>query len=848
MNQGSPVMRWLIISGLFMLPLLDAEAKIFCYYLVDKEGNVTSYREPPWDLSYPPDQLSAEERRKREVMGHLIVNLIDGACQQTGKSYEEMLAERRAKAAKMEKKAEAVAKPTESVEVSIDTPPPSPKPDREEEEAGEEESSTQQAELKPGPAPDAPPKVETFSGHEAAVTDVSVQGNLVISVSDEGTGRVWEIDHTRKIREFTGPRVTALAMEEGRILLGFDSPEENLIALDAKSGSEVIKYQGHTAKVTDIAVDKGYMLSGGVDEQLLFWQTESGRPVETIRTPEDVSAKGIGAVALDLENMRGFAGHGDAIYVWDLKAGKALGNWTGQGEIISLASDGSKVAVAYRDANEIEIWSIDTQKLLNTLSGHSGHVYDLVAREGKLVSASADQTIKIWDLDNGNLLRTLEGHEGAVRGVAVDGSTIVSGSDDKTVRVWINHLGEKALSEGDDATSAQGSGDTAAAGDFKVPLPLPATTLALGRAHTCAVRAGQVECVGSNSNAQLGNGNNTEASGQAVTVAGLSGIQAIASHADSNCALGAGDVYCWGWDAIALSTRKDKTPERIAGLDGVTAIAVGAKHQCVISGGGQVWCWGENMEGQLGDGTTSSQLKPVPAKDLSGAAAIAAGAYHTCALLDSGEVRCWGKNYSGQVGNGTRGKDKVPAPVAVKDLKDAVALSAGADHTCALHANGLVSCWGKNEFGQLGNGESGAAKYSAIPARVKDLSRAVYLGAGHQHACAVLADGGARCWGSNRHGQLGNGSMSSKDSPVTPVAVKDLNDARLIGAGQGHTCALRKTDSVVCWGQNSDNQLGFDAGVMQMTPIELEFGGSAAPEEGEETASEKKEEDDSWEE
>jgi hypothetical protein len=140
----------------------------------------------------------------------------------------------------------------------------------------------------------------------------------------------------------------------------------------------------------------------------------------------------------------------------------------------------------------------------------------------------------------------------------------------------------------------------------------------------------------------------------------------------------------------------------VSGLGEVTAISAGEYHVCALQAPGGVFCWGNNSEGQLGDGTHTERHIPVPVSGLSDAVAISAGGFHTCALRASGQVVCWGENSAGELGDGTRLRRDIPVPVV--GLSDAIAISAGTSHTCALRASGEMVCWGWNKFGQLGDG------------------------------------------------------------------------------------------------------------------------------------------------
>ena len=185
----------------------------------------------------------------------------------------------------------------------------------------------------------------------------------------------------------------------------------------------------------------------------------------------------------------------------------------------------------------------------------------------------------------------------------------------------------------------------------------------------------------------------------------------------------------------------------------------------------------------------------------SGDRMVVAGAAHTC-VLDRGELSCWGQNRFGEVGDGTR--ERRIKPQKVPGFKgNVISVVAGYSHTCALTTFGKVYCWGDNRFGQLGDGTLNSS-YVPVPTPIS--RNVVSIAAGQYHSCALLDDGTAKCWGSNRRGQLGNGLA---EASATPVQVADLGGkAREIAAGAAHTCAFLQGGVVKCWGFNSSGQLG----------------------------------------
>ena len=235
------------------------------------------------------------------------------------------------------------------------------------------------------------------------------------------------------------------------------------------------------------------------------------------------------------------------------------------------------------------------------------------------------------------------------------------------------------------------------------------TAIVVGGDHTCALTNTRgVLCWGNNYYGQLGDGTTTNRY-TPVAVSGLSsGVAAIAAGGDHTCALmNTGGVLCWGDNYYGQrgdgTTTNRYTPVAVSGLSsGVVTIATGSDHTCALTNTGGVLCWGNNYYGQLGDGTTTNRYTPVAVSGLSGGVVtIATGSDHTCALMNTGGVLCWGENNDGRLGDGTTTTRYTPA--AVSGLSSGVtAIAAGSDHTCALTNTGGVLCWGDNYYGQLG--------------------------------------------------------------------------------------------------------------------------------------------------
>ena len=311
----------------------------------------------------------------------------------------------------------------------------------------------------------------------------------------------------------------------------------------------------------------------------------------------------------------------------------------------------------------------------------------------------------------------------------------------------------------------------------------------------------------------------------AFAVPPLLGVQGITAGSFHTCAIVNGSAQCWGDNAngqLGNGTKNPaSTPAEVAGLHAnVSAISSGYRHACAVASGAAL-CWGWNPDGELGNGTMTQSMAPVGVTGLSsGVTAIAAGANHSCAIV-SGAVWCWGYNSSGQLGNGTAASPNL-TPVNVTGLGLGVStITSGFDHTCAIVSGGAW-CWGGNSFGQLGNGTHSGG---ATPVAVNGLSSGVSaISAGDDLTCAVV-NGGAQCWGDSGFGALGNGTTFS-GSP-TPVSVNGLNSGvTAIVAGIGYACAAVSNNSahpVKCWGYNNYGELGNGSATSSSIPVDAIF-------------------------
>lgn len=398
--------------------------------------------------------------------------------------------------------------------------------------------------------------------------------------------------------------------------------------------------------------------------------------------------------------------------------------------------------------------------------------------------------------------------------------------------------------------------------------------LALGDAHTCYLKTdGTVWCWGGASDGELGDGTQGDVNFrrlhpvQVVQGAGkLTGVKAIAAGWHHTCALKTdGTVWCWGDGQLGVlgngSGGGDGGPfalEPVQVVDGggmltgVSAITAGSRHNCALKTDGTVWCWGYDGFGQLGDGTFGTgdyqtRLTPVQVVlgggKLTGAIAIAAGGAQTCAIRSGGTVWCWGDDFYGELGDGTRGNANHvrPRPVQVVQgtgkLTGATAITAGANHTCARKGAGTVWCWGWDWHGQLGDGTRGNSLHLRLkPVQVVygtgKLTGVASIAADNVHTCARKSTGTVWCWGFDSYGQLGDGTRGNAShlrlKPVQVVyGAGKLTGIAAIGAGDEHTCAVKSTGSVWCWGWDAAGQLGDGtlggSGHLRLKPVQVAF-------------------------
>lgn len=367
---------------------------------------------------------------------------------------------------------------------------------------------------------------------------------------------------------------------------------------------------------------------------------------------------------------------------------------------------------------------------------------------------------------------------------------------------------------------------------------------------------GKVYTWGWNDFGQLGNGQNTQRNiPVAVNTSGLLNdkviIQVAAGAAHSLALSSDGIVYSWGANLYGALGNGNNISINMPGavyisgaLNGkiITKVAAGSGHSLVTASDGTVFSWGQNTYGQLGDGTSGNGTdKNVPVEvSTSGVlngkiiTQVAAGTYHSIALASDGTVYTWGNNSFGQLGDGSNTQSSIPVAVNTSGVlsgKTVIQVAAGYTYNLVLASDGTIYAWGRNDYGQLGNGNTGTNRNVPVAILTNGALNGktiIQIAAGAFHGLALASDGTVYTWGLNDYGQLGNGNTGTNSN--IPVAVSTggvLNGKTIIQIATGfdHCLALASDGTLYSWGNNTYGELGNGNNTSSNVPVQVDQSG-----------------------
>jgi len=343
-----------------------------------------------------------------------------------------------------------------------------------------------------------------------------------------------------------------------------------------------------------------------------------------------------------------------------------------------------------------------------------------------------------------------------------------------------------------------------------------------GYGHTCGVTTdGRAYCWGLNVGGQLGDGTTTNHLTPVPVVGGFRFLQVSAGDFYT-CGLTTDNrAYCWGSNTDGQlgdgTTTNHLTPVATAGERRYREVRAGFAHTCGATMGRRAYCWGNNSQGQLGDGTRITRLIPTPvAGGLKFRQMGEGGEFSTCGVTPGHHAYCWGLNTDGQLGDGTTNSHLTPVAV-VGGLRFRQVNATGIGrHTCGVTSGAQAYCWGRNAYGQLGDGTGSSA---VRPVAVLGGLQFESVTLGGEYTCGVTTGGLAYCWGfNNPFGTLGDGTTNQSSTPVAVAGGLQFGYGAL-EAGLVHTCGVTTDAEAYCWGDNLWGQLGDGTTSIRLTPV-----------------------------
>ena len=345
-------------------------------------------------------------------------------------------------------------------------------------------------------------------------------------------------------------------------------------------------------------------------------------------------------------------------------------------------------------------------------------------------------------------------------------------------------------------------------------------SMSAGGAHSVFVcNSGEAMATGSNSFGQLGNGTTTSAS-TPVPVTGITGILATASRDQftlflkNDSTVWAGGYNGYGQFGNGTVTNSD-VPVQIPGLIGVIKIAAGTYHSLFLKSDSTVWACGRNFSGELGDGTQTQRITPVQVSSLTGITNIAAGDYHSMFLKSDSTVWSCGDNQNGCLGLGSAPM-QIILPTHVAGISEVTAIAGGFRHSLFIKRDSTVWACGYNSQGQLGDGTN---TDKLTPVQISTLEGMTGISAGQQHSLFLRSDGTVWSSGANQNGQLGDGTNLDKNTPVQVSGLSDIIE--IAASGLYHSLFLKNNHTFWASGANNAGQLGDGTIINRNSPVQV---------------------------
>ncbi len=299
------------------------------------------------------------------------------------------------------------------------------------------------------------------------------------------------------------------------------------------------------------------------------------------------------------------------------------------------------------------------------------------------------------------------------------------------------------------------------------------------------------------------------------------GVMAAGSR--HTCAFDDSEVlWCWGDNSdgqLGTGGLDGASPSMVSGGADWDSFTAGSTHTCGVQADGTLWCWGSGWSGELGNGASGAGASlDIPGQVGADAdwTQVTAGGRFTCGIRDGGELWCWGNNSWGQIGNGETATEQLELQQVPGTWDHAVA---GGTHTCAVDSAGFLRCWGANERGQCGQDPSNETVLT--PMAVNDETDWDQLVLGDEVTCATKTDGTLWCWGTRESGELGDGTIDREGSSDVPQRVGAESDWISISGSAGHVCGVRSDGGAWCWGDNLAGQQGNDTAFISGTPRQV---------------------------